>query len=127
MILSLFGGVAGLAPAYWGLPPLLRMAPSSVDAATAVVLDVRVLLFSLALIVLTGAFFGIVPALQLSHVHVSSALASGSKGAVSGAGRERVRATCASRSRSTMSFQVQPAPRITNAPTKNRKTCHGLG
>jgi hypothetical protein len=33
-----------------------------------------------------------------------------------GIGRERVRATCASMSRSVMSFQVQPAPRITKAP-----------
>jgi hypothetical protein len=44
-----------------------------------------------------------------------------------GIGRERVRATMASRLRSTMSFQVQPAPRITNAPTKKRTTCHGSG
>ena len=44
-----------------------------------------------------------------------------------GIGRERVRATLASRSRSRMSFQVQPAPRITKAPTKNSATCHGLG
>ena len=39
-------------------------------------------------------------------------------------GRERVRSTRRSRSRSTMSFQVQPAPRIAKAPTKNSKTCH---
>ncbi len=36
-----------------------------------------------------------------------------------GIGRERVRSTLASRSRSTMSFQVQPAPRMAKAPTKN--------
>ncbi len=33
-----------------------------------------------------------------------------------GIGRDRVRATSASMSRSVMSFQVQPAPRITKAP-----------
>src|SRR3981189_23880 len=36
-----------------------------------------------------------------------------------GIGRERVRSTNASRSRSVMSFQVQPAPRMANAPMKN--------
>ena len=43
-----------------------------------------------------------------------------------GIGRERVRSTRASRSRSTMSFQVQPAPRIANAPMKNSSTCQRL-
>ena len=42
-----------------------------------------------------------------------------------GIGRERVRSTLASRSRSVMSFQVQPAPRITKAPTKNSKITSG--
>lgn len=92
MILSVIGGGAGIASAYWGLPALLRMAPSSFNITDVAVLDVRVLLFSLALVVGTGAFFGIVPALQLSHLQVSSALSSGSKGFVAGASRERVRA-----------------------------------
>ncbi|MGY4329748.1 hypothetical protein ACVWWG_004165 [Bradyrhizobium sp. LB7.2] len=42
-----------------------------------------------------------------------------------GSGRERVRSTLSSRSRSVMSFQVQPAPRITKAPTKNRTMVSG--
>ena len=44
-----------------------------------------------------------------------------------GIGRERVRSTWPSRSRSTMSFQVQPAPRMANAPMKNSTTCQRLG
>lgn len=92
MILAVIGGAAGIALAYWTLPALLRMAPFAFDVASGAVLDTRVLLFSLALVVFTGAFFGIIPALQLSHLHVSSALSSGSKGVVAGAGRERVRA-----------------------------------
>ncbi len=42
-----------------------------------------------------------------------------------GIGRDRVRSTLPSRSRSVMSFQVQPAPRMTKAPTKNSATSHG--
>ena len=44
-----------------------------------------------------------------------------------GIGRERVRSTLPSRSRSTMSFQVQPAPRIAKAPMKNSTTCQRFG
>ncbi len=44
-----------------------------------------------------------------------------------GIGRERVRSTLASRSRSTMSFQVQPAPRMAKAPMKNRHEVHEIG
>src|SRR5947209_5034985 len=44
-----------------------------------------------------------------------------------GIGRDLVLSTLASRSRSVMSFQVQPAPRMTKAPTKNRATMRGNG
>src|ERR1700692_271818 len=42
-----------------------------------------------------------------------------------GIGRDRVRSTSASRSRSVMSFQVQPAPRMAKAPTKNSARIRG--
>ena len=44
-----------------------------------------------------------------------------------GIGRERVRSTRPSRSRSTRSFQVQPAPRMAKAPMKNSTMCQRLG
>src|SRR5581483_7805891 len=44
-----------------------------------------------------------------------------------GIGRERVRSTFASRSRSVMSFQVQPAPRMAKAPMKNNAMSRGSG
>ena len=42
-----------------------------------------------------------------------------------GSGRDRVRSTLASRSRSVMSFQVHPAPRMTKAPMKNSAITSG--
>src|SRR3984957_7479486 len=42
-----------------------------------------------------------------------------------GIGRDRVRSTLASRSRSVMSFQVQPAPRMAKAPKKNSAMTSG--
>ena len=44
-----------------------------------------------------------------------------------GRGRPRVRATCASSLRSTMSLKVEPAPRITIAPTRKSRQCQRLG
>ena len=44
-----------------------------------------------------------------------------------GNGRARVRSTCASKSRSTMSLNVQPAPRMIMAPTANRSAISGSG
>ena len=44
-----------------------------------------------------------------------------------GIGRDRVRSTRASMSRSTRSFQVQPAPRMTMAPISNSTICQGSG
>jgi hypothetical protein len=44
-----------------------------------------------------------------------------------GSGRPRVRATCASSLRSTMSLKVEPAARITTAPTRKSRQCQGFG
>jgi putative ABC transport system permease protein len=92
MIIAVFGGVAGVALAYWTLPALLRLAPSSFDLGSVAVLDSRVLLFSLGLVLLTGVLFGAAPAFQSSHINVTAALASGTRGSVQGGTRETVRA-----------------------------------
>jgi hypothetical protein len=44
-----------------------------------------------------------------------------------GMGRSFVRATCASKSRSTMSLKVQPAPRIARAPMAKRNINRRFG
>src|SRR6266567_1152585 len=54
-----------------------------------------------------------------------NAAACGTLTCPAGIGRERVRSTSASRSRSVMSFQVQPAPRMANAPMKNSAMMRG--
>ena len=91
MIIAVFGGMAGVALAYWTLPALLRLAPSSFDLGSVAVLDSRVLLFSLGLVFLTGVLFGVAPALHSSHINVATALASGSRGTAQTGTRERVR------------------------------------
>jgi predicted permease len=91
MLVAVLGGVGGVLLAVWGLPLLVRIAPSSFDGVK-VAIDSRVLLFSLLLTVLTGVLFGVAPALQISGVAVAPGLNSGTRGAVQGDTAAKVRA-----------------------------------
>jgi putative ABC transport system permease protein len=77
VLLGLLGGVAGLAAAYWGLDALVAFAPASTPRLQDIALDGRVLGFSLALSLITGVAFGLVPALSASRTDVHAALQSG--------------------------------------------------
>jgi putative ABC transport system permease protein len=95
LLLSLAGGVAGLLFAQWGVYALLKLNTADIplqdgfhlDAR----LDARVLLFSLALSVLTGFVFGVVPALQLSKADLNNDLKEGGKTVGEGGARTRLR------------------------------------
>jgi predicted permease len=65
-ILSIAGGALGLAAAYWTLRAIIAYLPASIGMQTFLSpsLDGRVLLFSLAVSLLTGFAFGLFPALQ---------------------------------------------------------------
>jgi putative ABC transport system permease protein len=80
MLIAVTGGVFGVLLGYLMLPLLKRLAPSSfVDAEIA--MDLRVLLFSILLTLLTGIIFAIVPAIQLSRVNIAPGLNSAVRGA----------------------------------------------
>ena len=71
VLLSLFGGAAGLLLAYWlvsALPGTELQLPLPVDNELS--LDRRVLLFTLLLSVTTGVLFGLAPAIQASRADV---------------------------------------------------------
>jgi len=91
VVLSLFGGVAGLLLARWGLDALLALAPTSLPRITEIHLDSRVLLFSLVLSVVTGLVFGIAPAWLAARADVNEALKQGSRGSTEGGARGRLR------------------------------------
>src|SRR5215207_2870786 len=68
ILLSVVGGIAGLLLALWILKVLLALKPPiDFPLALDVGLDWRVLLFSLAVSVIAGAFFGLAPALQATR------------------------------------------------------------
>ena len=68
ILLSFAGGIAGLLLALWIVKVLLALKPPiDFPLALDVGIDWRVLLFSLAVSVIAGAFFGLAPALQATR------------------------------------------------------------
>jgi putative ABC transport system permease protein len=91
VVLAVCGGVAGVILARWGLDALLALAPTSLPRITEIHLDSGVLLFSLALSVVTGLIFGIAPALLAARADVNEALKQGTRGSTEGGARGRLR------------------------------------
>jgi predicted permease len=79
VLLSMIGGVLGLAFAKWGTVAALAAAPSGsfmplVPRIEEIGLDVRVLVFTLSISLLTGILFGFVPALNTSRKNLAGTL-----------------------------------------------------
>src|SRR6266852_2262860 len=80
MLLSLIGGVAGIATAVGTLGFILRFVPSSVPRLSEVRIDWVVLAFALLISILTGLMFGLAPALHSAKGALSSATREGGRG-----------------------------------------------
>lgn len=89
-IISVAGGACGVLLAYWGLRALLKL-PQNFISADKATLDTRVLLFALAISLLTGWLFGLAPAFQLARPKLQSFLKEGGRGSGEGARWNRVR------------------------------------
>ncbi|MPY89737.1 MAG: FtsX-like permease family protein [Luteitalea sp.] len=74
LLLSVAGGVGGVALAYGLLPVMLALAPSEIPRITEATIDGPVLMTALGLTVLTGCAFGLAPALRLSRLSVVQAM-----------------------------------------------------
>jgi len=90
-ILALAGGALGVVLAYWGLHALLAAAPIDLPRLNEVHIDARVLLFALAISLLTGLIFGALPALRSLRSGPMEALKSSGRGNTEGRGGLRVR------------------------------------
>jgi putative ABC transport system permease protein len=91
VLLALCGGLAGMLLARWGLDALLALAPANLPRVTDIHLNAGVLVFSLALSVITGLVFGIAPAWLAASADVNEALKQGSRGSTEGGARGRMR------------------------------------
>jgi predicted permease len=78
ILLSLAGGISGLAIGFAGVRALLAISPAGLprvgENGSALTLDWRVLGFTLAISLLTGVLFGLFPALSASRSDVNSML-----------------------------------------------------
>jgi putative ABC transport system permease protein len=79
VLLSLAGGVAGLAIAFGAVQLLLAVIPVDLLRLEAIRIDGAVLTFTLVTAVLTGLVFGIAPAVQGSRADLNDALKGGSR------------------------------------------------
>jgi predicted permease len=95
LVLAFAAGAVGLLLARAATDALLRAGARYVPLPRLeeVHLDVRVLLFTAAVSVLTAVAFGLLPALQASRLDVSAALVQGGSRSVLGTGSNRLRGT----------------------------------
>src|SRR6476620_3073674 len=93
VMLSLLGAAVGLMFAYAGLQVLLRFIPPDVAHADAITIDGKVLLFTLAVAVLTGLIFGLAPATQASHFNLNETLKEGGRDSAAGVRGKRLRSS----------------------------------
>ena len=71
VLLSLIGGLAGIATAVGTLGFILRFVPSNIPRLSEVSIDWMVLAFALLISLLTGLLFGLAPAIQSARSDVS--------------------------------------------------------
>ncbi len=86
MIVSFLGGTFGVLLSIAGIRGLVALMPAWFPRIDDIGLDGRVLLFALAITVVTGIVFGIGPALQASRSNVSETLKEGGRGNVGSRG-----------------------------------------
>lgn len=91
VLLSVCGGLMGLALTVWGIGFLKSLLPQMIgDYVTRQGIDIRLLAFTMIISVVTGLVFGIVPALRTSGVSLSESLKEGGRGSVSRSGSHRM-------------------------------------
>ena len=89
IVLALAGGAAGIAVARAGVGALLALSAGQLPRGADVHIDGAVLLFALALSLVTGLLFGLVPAIHASRAALQGTLREAGRGVAGGARRLR--------------------------------------
>ena len=95
VMLSVAGGVVGLAAGYAGIRAILRVSPGNIPLIPrggSVGLDWRIVTFTLGLSLITGILFGLVPALQSSRADLNSTIKESSNRSGTGLRHHKTRA-----------------------------------
>ena len=85
------GGALGLLLAVWGIEALARLIPPEVTELFAIGISAPVLLFTLAITILAGVIFGVVPAMRTARTDLAESFKQGGRSASGGAGAKRLR------------------------------------
>jgi putative ABC transport system permease protein len=85
-LLGLLGGAVGLLLAFWGIRLVLWLIGPGVPYGDKMTVDLRVILFTFAISLLTTALFGLAPALQGSRSDLHHAMRDGARGSASVSG-----------------------------------------
>jgi predicted permease len=80
MVLALLGGLTGIGAAYLLTDLLVTLAPAGTPRIDEVAVDARVLGFAALITMLSGLFFGIVPALRIAGRGLHNSLREGGRG-----------------------------------------------
>ncbi len=86
-LLGLCGGVLGVVLARLAIHPFVLFWPGGLPRATEIRLDWRVLIFALAISLLSGIVFGLAPALRTPGSHLEQTLRAGARSVVQGSRR----------------------------------------
>ncbi len=93
LLLSVAGGLAGLALASAGLRLGLSFLPETLPRVSAISLDWAVVAFALALALLTGLLCGLIPAIAAARTSVNDALKEGGRTGSAGGGHALLRSS----------------------------------
>jgi putative ABC transport system permease protein len=91
VLLSIVGAVAGMALAAWVVDAIVAFGPQGLPRLEDIVIDGRVLGFSVAIAILTGVLFGLVPAFHAARGELGQLLKEGTRGSRGGRAAQRTR------------------------------------
>jgi putative ABC transport system permease protein len=91
VLLAALGGALGLLLAYWGIDVLLALSPADIPRLHEVRIDSQVLLWTMAISLLSGIVFGLAPALQSARWNLNEALKEGGRSMTESFGKRRLR------------------------------------
>ena len=93
LLLSITGTVLGVVAAYWGVGVMRSALPTTLPRVADIAINLRVLSVTAVASLITGALFGVLPAIQFSRPSLSSALREGGRSGNVGMARQRARTT----------------------------------
>ena len=91
LLLGLFGSLAGLLFAVWGVDLMMKAIPVEIPYWIQFEFDWRVFTFAIGLGMISSFLFGLFPSLQASHPHLVEVLKEGGRSGAGGAKGQRVR------------------------------------